>query len=250
MSGYIITDLYYSIPIQGTANSLHTKPLLSSDTTTMAHDIILDFIRKSFFISGYTLFYLIAMFAAGTMGRFSGYIAEKWIMQRFIPKKLTLYRDAVQVMKEVCILICSTGYLIVALGLLFMHLVGGLPHEYDMLAAQIGIAFFGELIFVTLCLGALFVGFCAWAVWKKCRGLWREKALDEETGLMKHANRMRYGTSNDPEQRRASVTPSDEVYQQLSGRNSAPKRLDRAWVRLKGVSSVRDLDVSWNGGHP
>lgn len=220
----------------------------------MAEDDILELIRKTFYISGYTLLYLVAMCAAAGMGRLAAYIAEK-ITALFIGERMKMYRDCIQVSQDLCVLICATGYLIVAVGLLFMHLVGGLPHEYDMLAVQIGIAFFGELVFVTLFLVTLFVGFCFWAVWKWYRGLFRKKIVDEEVGLMKNSRAKAYGTSENLERDGPNAVPTAFVppyrnpYRQkrpLPG----PKKLNPAGIKMKVLSSVRNLDVQWMGGNP
>lgn len=257
MNSCIDADSGHSTFFKGLTGHLCTKPLSTTmpapQSNTMAEEEILELVRKTFYISGYTLLYLIAMSAAAGLGRLAAYVAEK-IVSLFIGERMKMYRDIVQVSQDLCVLICATGYLIVAVGLLFMHLVGGLPHEYDMLAVQIGIAFFGELVFVTLFLATLFVGLCVWAVWSKCRGLLREKVVDEEAGLMKNGRSRAYGTSEASERREsnaapvASITPSQNTYRQKRT-TPGPKRVDPAGIKMKVLSSVRNLDVPWMGGN-
>ena len=247
MISCIDTDSGHSTLFEGLKGHLCTRPLSTfasrDPTPKMVDPVVLDFVRKTFFISGYTLFYLIALFAAGAIGRAGAYVAEKWILERFISDRIKANRDYVEVSTELCVLLCSTGFLIVAVGLLFMHLVGGLPHEYDELAVQIGIAFFGLIVFVCLTLAALLFACCVWSVGKALRGLWRKEIVDEEAGLFGKRTASNYGTSKIS--RRRSVTPvtSEGTPEQADGEHIAPRSLDRTWIKMKVFSSVRNLDV-------
>jgi hypothetical protein len=209
----------------------------------MVDPIIVNFVRKTFYISGYTLFYLIAMFAAGGIGRAGAYVAEKWILDRFISDRLKANRDYVEVSTELCVLLCSTGFLIVAVGLLFMHLVGALPPEYDELAVQVGIAFFGLIVFVCFTLAALLLACCVWSAWRGLRGLWRNQIVDEEAGLFRRGSASNYGTSKIFGRRFDTPVTLEESYDQAVEEHTTPQSVDRSWVMMKVFSSVRDLDV-------
>jgi hypothetical protein len=196
---------------------------------------------------------MIATFAAAGVGQASAYIAEKWILELFIAEHLKANGDHVEVSRHLWVLTCSVGFLIVALGLLFMHLAGGLPHEYDEFAVQIGIALFGLIVFVTLSLMALFVGSCVWAAGRKLWVLVRQEVVDEEAGLIKNGDSLNYGTSEQSEsfeQQDAAVPTFHEGPPYITRQAPAPKRLNRTWIRMHALSSVRDLDVRWMGGHP
>jgi hypothetical protein len=257
MEGCINTDSGHSTMFHGLADHLSTQPLtttsLPPSVGATSDPVILAFIRKTFYISGYTLLYLIATFAAAGVGQASAFIAEKWILELLFAERLKANRDHVEVSRQLWVLICSVGFLIVAVGLLFMHLVGGLPHEHDELAVQIGIALFGLIVFVTLSLMALFVGSCVWAAVRKLWDLARQEVVDEEAGLIKNCASLNYGTSRQSEsfaQQDATVPALHENSRYIARQAPVPKRLDRTWIKMRALSSVRDLDVRWMGGHP
>ena len=127
MEDCINTDSGYLTPFHGLTGHLCTQPLSNASSPlslgATSGPIILYFIRKTFYICGYILLYLIATFAAAGVGQASAYVAEKWILGIFFAERLKANRDYVEISRQLWVLVCSVGFLIVAVGLLFMRLV-------------------------------------------------------------------------------------------------------------------------------
>lgn len=253
MQSCIDTDSGHSTFFQGLAGHLCSQPLLNSiKSTNMPDPVVIDFIKKTFDISAYTLLYVLGTFVAGVIGRLGAYVGTRWIFELFIPHRVKANRVHVEGVKEICILICGMGYLVVAVGLLFMHLAGGLPHEYDELAAQIGVALFGEIVFVCLCLVTIFAGFCVGTVLVKTRALFRRKAAadDEETGLLKNSNHSDYGSPERPRDETVAPKKTMRKSRPRPRQPHMPKALYRPWIKMRTISSVRDLDSRRFEGRP
>lgn len=253
MTSCIDTDSGHSILFDGLPGHLCTHPLSTSgplySTVTMVDPIDVDFIRKTFYISGYTLFYLIAMLFAGAIGRAGAYVAEKWILERFISDQLRANHVYVEVSTQLCVLLCSTGYLIVAVGLLFMHLCGALPHEYDELTIQLGIAFFGLIVFVCLVLASLLLACCVWSAGVRLRRRLRHEVVDEEAGLFGKGGAWNYGTSKISRRRDRTPVTLEEALGRSTEDHTPPRMLERSWIKMKVISSIRDIDVRRVGSH-
>lgn len=107
---------------------------------------------QTLYINGCILLYGLATTLAGCIG-LAGHILSKKIWHLALGKRIVPYRDLIDMMKSLSILVCGSANVLVSVGLLFLHLAGGLPHEYDMVVVQVGIAlvrsalfFFGELL--------------------------------------------------------------------------------------------------------
>ena len=98
-----------------------------------------DVVTRVFYINGYILLYAASTVFAGGVGLAGFWVANK-ILERTMGKRIVPWRNYIEFTRGLCVLVCATMFLIVAVGLLFMHLVGGLPHEYDVIAVQVAIA--------------------------------------------------------------------------------------------------------------
>lgn len=91
----------------------------------MQLDEITNLVCKTFEICGYFLAYLTATGLAGATGYLGFSIAEK-ILRRCSPDRMKMYEDVLELSQMMFVLSCTIGYLIVAVGLLFRHLVSNL----------------------------------------------------------------------------------------------------------------------------
>lgn len=220
--------------------------------------MVIDVVRKTFYIGGYMLFYLLATLLAGVIGLAGAYVAEHWILDRFITADVKPNGDYIEISTWVFMLFCSASFLIVAVGLLSVNIVGVLPHEYDEPAIPVGIALFGLIVFVCLILGALLFACYVWHAVILVNGLWRVEALDEEAGLLRNSSRATYGTSKAfARQHETLETESleteslemdiletqEETTDPAIEEHTAPRSLDQIWIQMKVTSSVRNLDV-------
>lgn len=209
-------------------------------------------IAKLFRICGYILLYLFAAIVAGGIGRITAYIAEKWILEKFFKSHVKPYRDWIEVSRPRCILTCVTGFLIVAVGLLFMHLVGLLPHEYDEVAVQVVVAFFGLAVFVCMCLAIVFVASLLLWIVLRCKEMrYGTGSVDEETALLEYPPESSYGTDDcveddceedGPSMERQSTAPhAIRLHAAPDVQLQAP---NQSWINMINLSSVRNLDLS------
>lgn len=206
-------------------------------------------IIKVFQICGYILLYA---FAAGLLGRFAALIAEKCILAKLFKDKLKPYMDWVEISRSICILLCGTAFLIVSIGLLFLHLIGLLPPEYDEVAVQVVVAFFGLLVFVCMCLAIMTAA--ALLLWIK---LWYRKRRsdaginDEESGLLQSDKKPSYRSACYDQVRLVArehpiqqhkTAPIVEV--RATDAAKPLTRPQRTWIKMINLSSVRQLDFS------
>ncbi len=204
-------------------------------------------VALTFYINGYIVLYVAATVFASFIG-YAAALIDKNILQRILGARLIPHRDELEFARGVCVLTCGTGFLIVAVGLLFMHLVGGLPHEYDELAAQVGIAVFGVLVFACVCLTvAMVVVGMFWVVWI-CRGKGGQAEwVDEETCLLKRSGSRLYGSgeaSTAREDRRRAVEAileADETAVEEEAEEE-PACPNPTWIKMRLLSSIRELD--------
>ncbi|KAK3715377.1 hypothetical protein LTR37_007105 [Vermiconidia calcicola] len=212
---------------------------------------VLAVVVKTFSVTGYLLLYAFAMSISGGMGYGSVKIAETWILEELFGDRLEGCRDYFKFTRGICMLGCGTGFLIVAVGLLVMHMVGGLAEEYDQVAVQVLIASFGVFVFCCLCLAVVLVGASGWWVMEwAVRCVWKAGILDEETGLLQGPIGVRYGAVGAADMDEQEVLqepqvedPRVEVPQESYGLSDDRGAPARTWIKMYELSSVRNLDV-------
>lgn len=130
-----------------------------------------------------------------------------------------------------------------------IYLVSGIPHEYEEIAVEMGIAFFGLLVILSMCLTMLLVIILVFAIGCKFKRLGRTAVVDEEAGLVKNGSCEDYGTSGalahdviipPPVPHRENTFDDVHII--------APKKADEAWIRMNELSSVRDVSSRRESG--
>ena len=215
---------------------------------------LVNILCKPLEVVGYLMLYIIAILVAGLIGWATAHVAEKWILKKFLGARLKAYRDLVEGWRGLCVLTCGTGFLIVALGLLFMHLAGGLGDDYGEIVGMMGIAFFGLVVFVALCLGILSLALSVMWAFGRCRGKYGSaQDFDEERALLKrtYPKGDRLGEAFQDEDDGDKVDDDggvaervEDAAEEVPSANDAPPQMPgRTWIRMAVLSSVGELDI-------
>lgn len=101
--------------------------------------------------SSQLLFYALTTLLAGAIGHTIFHLLQNLLTFALGSRVLRPYRELVDFVCVLCVLVCSTAFLIVAVGPLFLNLAGVLSEEYEGLLAQVGTAVLGVTIFAGMC---------------------------------------------------------------------------------------------------